>query len=203
MVACTLSGGGLSQCALPLLTALLLLFAEGTVDWATAEAIAFGSLVKSGAHVRLVGQDSQRGTFSQRHAVLTCQVRALLSLLTLRMVCSWCHALPRSCVSQDSAERYTPLNALSPSASAKLEVVSCNLSEFAVMGFEYGFSLESPRNLCLWEAQFGDFANCAQVIIDNFIAGSETKWMRPSALTLLLPHGELCGGGGGTPRPCT
>jgi len=134
---------------------------KGSVDWATAEALAFGSLVASGSHVRLVGQDSQRGTFSQRHAVLTCQ---------------------------DTNSRITPLNSLSK-GPGKLEVVSSNLSEFAVMGFEYGFSLEHPGNLCLWEAQFGDFANAAQIIIDQFIAGSETKWMRPTGLVLLLPHG--------------
>lgn len=136
---------------------------KGSVDWATAEALAFGSLVDSSkTYVRLVGQDSQRGTFSQRHGTLTCQ---------------------------DTGKRFTPLNQLSTAATAKVDIVSSNLSELAVMGYEYGFSMEHPNALCLWEAQFGDFANAAQVMIDNLISGSETKWMRQTGLVLLLPHG--------------
>ena len=149
----------------------------GKVDWATAETMAFGSLLLQGADVRLSGQDCQRGTFAHRHAVL---------------------------VDQTSCERFAPLNAMpnvegdaavaagswSPGpAHGKLDVWSSHLSEFAVMGFEYGYGLESAAVLPMWEAQFGDFGNGAQIIIDNFLAGSESKWLRQSGLTLLLPHG--------------
>ncbi len=130
------------------------------IDWATAEALAFGSLLDEGFHVRLSGQDSGRGTFSQRHAVFTDQV---------------------------TGDRYTPLDHVSN--EAKFEVLDSMLSEAAVMGFEYGFSLAEPNALVLWEAQFGDFANGAQVIIDQFLAAGELKWLRMSGLVLLLPHG--------------
>jgi 2-oxoglutarate dehydrogenase E1 component len=131
------------------------------IDWATGEALAFGSLLLEGHRVRLSGEDSQRGTFSQRHAVL---------------------------VDQNNANEYVPLNNIAP-GQAKLEVYNSLLSEVGVLGFEYGYSLADPRTLVLWEAQFGDFANGAQVIIDQFIAAGETKWLRMSGLTLLLPHG--------------
>ena len=131
------------------------------LDWATAEALAFGSLVTEGIPVRLSGQDSGRGTFSQRHSVLT---------------------------DQTSEERYVPLDNLA-SDQAVFEVHDSLLSELAVLGFEYGFSQAEPKGLVLWEAQFGDFANGAQVIIDQFIASGELKWMRMSGLVLLLPHG--------------
>jgi 2-oxoglutarate dehydrogenase E1 component len=131
------------------------------IDWATAEALAFGSLLLEGYRVRLSGQDSVRGTFSQRHA---------------------------SFVDQNTEKRYTPLRHLSDD-QGQFEVIDSNLSEYAVMGFEYGYSLADPTTLVLWEAQFGDFANGAQIIFDQFISSAERKWLRMSGLTLLLPHG--------------
>ncbi|MBB4659268.1 2-oxoglutarate dehydrogenase E1 component [Parvularcula dongshanensis] len=131
------------------------------IDWATGEALAFGTLLEEGYRVRLSGQDSVRGTFSQRHA---------------------------SFVDQETERRWTPLRHLSD-GQAEFEVIDSNLSEFAVMGFEYGYSLADPCTLTLWEAQFGDFANGAQVIFDQFISSAERKWLRMSGLVLLLPHG--------------
>jgi 2-oxoglutarate dehydrogenase E1 component len=131
------------------------------IDWATAEALAFGSLIAEGHAVRLSGQDSERGTFSQRHSVL---------------------------YDQEGEERYIPLNALAQNG-ARFEVVNSMLSEEAVLGFEYGYSLAEPNALTLWEAQFGDFTNGAQVVIDQFISSGEKKWLRMSGLVLLLPHG--------------
>jgi 2-oxoglutarate dehydrogenase E1 component len=128
-------------------------------DWATAEALAFGSLLTEGKGVRLSGQDSGRGTFSQRHAV-------------------W--------VDQQSGEKYIPLCHVE---GGRFEVRDSPLSEFGVLGFEYGYSLADPKTLVLWEAQFGDFANGAQSIIDQFIAAGEAKWLRASGLVMLLPHG--------------
>ena len=131
------------------------------IDWSTAEALAFGSLLKDGFPVRLVGQDSIRGTFSQRHSAL---------------------------VDQETEERYIPLNNISDN-QAKYEGIDSFLSEAAILGYEYGYSLDYPGSLVLWEAQFGDFANGAQVQIDQFIAPGEAKWLRMSGLVLLLPHG--------------
>jgi 2-oxoglutarate dehydrogenase E1 component len=131
------------------------------IDWATAEALATGSLCAEGNHVRLSGQDSGRGTFSHRHAVL---------------------------VDQETEERYIPINHVSP-GQAPFEIIDSPLSEAAVVGFEYGYSLADPSTLVLWEAQFGDFANGAQVIIDQFLSSGEVKWLRMSGLVLLLPHG--------------
>jgi 2-oxoglutarate dehydrogenase E1 component len=131
----------------------------GELDWATAEALAFGSLVTEGFGVRLSGQDSGRGTFSQRHAV-------------------W--------VGQDDEDKYVPLATL---PHGKFEVYDSPLSEYGVLGFEYGFALADPKTLVCWEAQFGDFANGAQIIIDQFIASGEVKWLRANGLVLLLPHG--------------
>jgi 2-oxoglutarate dehydrogenase E1 component len=128
-------------------------------DWATAEALGFGTLLNDDYGVRLSGQDSGRGTFSQRHA-------------------EW--------YDQDTAERYTPLAHVE---GAHFEVLNSPLSEFGVLGFEYGYSLADPKTLVLWEAQFGDFANGAQVMIDQFIASGEAKWLRANGLVLLLPHG--------------
>ncbi len=135
--------------------------AGAEIDWATAESLAFGSLVTEGTPVRLSGQDCGRGTFSQRHAVL---------------------------VDQETEEKYIPLANLAPD-QAPFEVIDSPLSEMGVLGFEYGYSLADPRTLVLWEAQFGDFANGAQVIIDQFISSGESKWLRMSGLVMLLPHG--------------
>src|SRR6056297_711258 len=131
------------------------------VDWATAEALAFGSLVREGHRVRLSGQDVERGTFSQRHSVL---------------------------LDQETEQRHTPLNHVSE-GQAHYEVINSMLSEEAVLGFEYGYSLSEPNALVLWEAQFGDFANGAQVVFDQFISSGERKWLRMSGLVMLLPHG--------------
>ncbi|AWD21567.1 2-oxoglutarate dehydrogenase E1 component [Fuscovulum blasticum] len=130
-------------------------------DWATAEAMAFGSLQTEGFPVRLAGQDCTRGTFSQRHS-------------------GW--------VDQTTEERYYPLNHIR-AGQARYEVIDSALSEYAVLGFEYGYSLAEPNALTLWEAQFGDFANGAQIMFDQFINSSESKWLRMSGLVVLLPHG--------------
>merc|ERR1719162_796684 len=146
------------------------------IDWGTAEALAFGSLLVEGNHVRISGQDVQRGTFSHRHAVVK---------------------------DQDTDEDYTPLNHIAkrmdpacpkeemsgPDTQAGFTCRNSILSEFAVLGFEHGYSLENPNALVLWEAQFGDFVNGAQVMLDQFIAAGEDKWLRQSGLVMLLPHG--------------
>lgn len=131
------------------------------IDWGTAEAMAFGSLLMERKHVRLSGQDVERGTFSHRHCVLH---------------------------DQQTDKRYTPLNDLSKD-QAKFTVSNSHLSEYGVLGFELGYSLESPHALVLWEAQFGDFFNTAQVIVDQFISSGEDKWLRQTGLVMLLPHG--------------
>ena len=131
------------------------------IDWATGEALAICSLLLDGHRVRLSGQDSERGTFSQRHSVL---------------------------IDQETEERYTPFNHLRD-GQARFEVINSMLSEEAVLGFEYGYSLAEPNALTMWEAQFGDFANGAQVVFDQFISSGERKWLRMSGLVCLLPHG--------------
>ncbi len=131
------------------------------LDWAMGEALAFGTLVDEGSRVRLSGQDCERGTFSQRHSVL---------------------------IDQETEDRYVPLNNVRE-GQARYEVINSMLSEEAVLGFEYGYSLTEPNALTLWEAQFGDFANGAQVLFDQFISSGERKWLRMSGLVCLLPHG--------------
>ncbi|HTH28314.1 MAG TPA: 2-oxoglutarate dehydrogenase E1 component, partial [Sphingobium sp.] len=136
------------------------MFATGkNFDWATGEALAFGSLLSEGYGVRLSGQDSGRGTFSQRHSV-------------------W--------VDQNTEEKYIPLSTV---PHGRFEVLDSPLSEYGVLGFEYGYAMADPKSLVLWEAQFGDFANGAQIIIDQYIAASEAKWLRANGLVMLLPHG--------------
>lgn len=145
-----------------LLEAKAKMFEDGKgFDWATAEAIAFGSLLTEGYKVRLSGQDSTRGTFSQRHSAL---------------------------INQDNEDRYYPLNHIRE-GQAEYEVIDSMLSEYAVLGFEYGYSLAEPNALTLWEAQFGDFANGAQIMFDQFISSGESKWLRMSGLVCLMPHG--------------
>ncbi|HEY1792634.1 MAG TPA: 2-oxoglutarate dehydrogenase E1 component [Opitutaceae bacterium] len=145
-----------------LLDARALAYKEGgPVDWGLGEALAFGTLLVEGTPVRLSGQDCERGTFSHRHAVLA---------------------------DTESGEKYTPLKNLDPK-QARFCVYNSLLSEAAVLGFDYGYSLDYPEMLCLWEAQFGDFANGAQVVIDQFIVSGESKWQRTCGIVLLLPHG--------------
>ncbi|MGA0242523.1 MAG: hypothetical protein ACO3K7_06000 [Candidatus Marinamargulisbacteria bacterium] len=133
---------------------------QKSVDWGLAEQLAFGSLIIDGHNVRLSGQDCQRGTFSHRHAVLK---------------------------DEKNEAHFIPLNQLSDTVG--FEVLNSHLSEYCVMGFEYGYSLSAPNDLTIWEAQFGDFSNGAQIMIDQYLSSSEKKWQRMSGLTLLLPHG--------------
>src|SRR6202012_3661764 len=129
-------------------------------DWAMGELMAYGTLLKEGYPVRLSGEDVKRGTFSHRHAVLTLD---------------------------NSDEQYTPMNNLG--ADAKFSIYNSLLSEYGVLGFEYGYALANPNALTLWEAQFGDFLNGAQIIVDQYLASAETKWQRGNGLVMLLPHG--------------
>ncbi|KAG9280801.1 putative 2-oxoglutarate dehydrogenase E1 component DHKTD1, mitochondrial [Astyanax mexicanus] len=136
---------------------------EGTkLDWSTAEALAFGTLLCQGFNIRISGQDVGRGTFSQRHAMVVCQ---------------------------ETSELYIPLNNIDPQQKGYLEVCNSALSEEAVLGFEYGMSIAQPKLLPIWEAQFGDFFNGAQIIFDTFISGGEAKWLLQSGMVILLPHG--------------
>jgi len=135
---------------------------EKSPNWASAEALAFGTLLAEGFHVRLSGQDVERGTFSHRHAVVHDQ--------------------------KNLGDKYCALRHLAPH-QAQFDACNSNLSEYGVLGFELGYALENPASLILWEAQFGDFANTAQCIIDQFLCCGEQKWLRQSGLVLLLPHG--------------
>ncbi len=134
---------------------------EGGIDWGQAETLAFASLLAEGTPIRLTGQDAERGTFSHRHAVLH-DVR--------------------------TGQTYIPLQHL-PEARATFSIYNSPLTETAVLGFEYGYSVQAPQSLVLWEAQYGDFANVAQVIIDQFISSGRAKWLQDSSVVLLLPHG--------------
>ncbi len=136
--------------------------ARGEVDWALGEALAIGSLLLEGTDVRLAGQDTRRGTFCQRHAVL---------------------------VDYDTGNEYVPLAHLAGPGVGRFTIHDSLLSEYAALGFEYGYSVERPEALVAWEAQFGDFANGAQIVIDNFLVAAEDKWGQQSGLVLLLPHG--------------
>ena len=133
----------------------------GKLDWATAELMAYASILLEGKHVRMSGQDVKRGTFSHRHCVVV------------------------------DKENYTPYNRLENIAAkqGEMRIFNSLLSEYAVLGFEYGYAMASPENLVVWEAQFGDFGNGAQIMIDQFIASAETKWQRQNGLVMLLPHG--------------
>ena len=137
---------------------------DNGVDWGLAEALAFGTLLREGNHVRLSGQDVERGTFSHRHAVIH---------------------------DQETGERYIPLSACSEPGKPETQLTICNsaLSEYGTLGFEVGYSQENPNSLVIWEAQFGDFANCAQAMFDQFISAGEAKWLRQSGLVVSLPHG--------------
>jgi 2-oxoglutarate dehydrogenase E1 component len=137
------------------------LFAEGEIEWATAEALAFGSLLAEGHSVRLAGEDTRRGTFSQRHAAL---------------------------IDYETGQPWVPLDAVG-GEDARFWVYDSLLSEYAALGFEYGYAQSSPETLVLWEAQFGDFINCAQVIVDQYLVAAEDKWGQRNGLVLLLPHG--------------
>jgi 2-oxoglutarate dehydrogenase E1 component len=134
---------------------------EGRIDWGQAEALAFSSLLVEGIPIRLTGQDTERGTFSHRHLVFH---------------------------DPESAEQYTPMKNLAD-AQASFEVFNSPLSEYATLGFEYGYSVGAPETLVIWEAQYGDFVNGAQIIVDQFLVSGLSKWAQTSRLTLLLPHG--------------
>jgi 2-oxoglutarate dehydrogenase E1 component len=134
-----------------------------TFDWAMGELLAYGSLLNEGNRVRVSGQDVERGTFSHRHAVVKLE---------------------------DSEEEYIPLSQLNKGNQAKFEIYNSHLSEYGVLGFEYGYAMANPTSLTIWEAQFGDFFNGAQIIVDQFIVSAETKWQRSNGLVLLLPHGH-------------
>ncbi len=136
---------------------------EDAIDWGTAEAFALGTLARQGVGSRLAGEDSKRGTFSHRHAVMVCH---------------------------DTGREWSPLAEIGAENSTTVEIVDSLLSEFAAVGFEYGYSIERADHLVIWEAQFGDFANGAQVVIDQFVAAGEARWGQPSALVMLLPHGH-------------
>ena len=135
---------------------------EDRLDWALGELLAYGTLLTEGTYVRLSGQDVRRGTFSHRHAVI---------------------------VSEDAEQDYIPLNHVQENQTAKFVAYNSLLSEYGVLGFEYGYSITNPNNLVIWEAQFGDFANGAQIVMDQYISAGETKWQRMSGLVQLLPHG--------------
>lgn len=141
------------------------LIESGKIDWATAEAMAMGSLVQDGYNVRFTGEDVERGTFSHRHLIMT---------------------------DQKTNKKHFPMvssSYMQETSKGRMTIFNSNLSEYGPMSYEYGYSLENPRNLCIWEAQFGDFYNPAQILLDQYLMGGEEKWLRQTGLTLLLPHG--------------
>eukprot|EP01083_Nonionella_stella_P271136 918525_1 len=154
---------------------------NSNIDWGTCEQLAFGSLLLEGIHVRVSGQDCERGTFSHRHCVIRDQSINEESNMINRI-----EYIPLSQGLKDNINN-KPIGDL-------FQISNSNLSEFGVLGFEYGYSCEAPQSLVIWEAQFGDFANGAQVIFDQFISSGEIKWLRQSGLVVLLPHGYEGGG---------
>ncbi|KIJ23983.1 hypothetical protein M422DRAFT_195265 [Sphaerobolus stellatus SS14] len=159
---------------------------KGTgIDWATGEALAWGSLMREGHDVRISGQDVGRGTFSHRQVTRSITIFELYKIISLT-VHAFRHAM---LVDQNTQAVVVPLNNSLPEELGRLELANSSLSELAVLGFEYGLSWERPDSLAIWEAQFGDFFNGAQVVIDTFISSGEAKWLKQSGIVILLPHG--------------
>lgn len=161
------------------------------IDWATAESLAFATLLLEGNHVRLTGQDVQRGTFSHRHAVIRNQKNGDGYTPLNNIVQHVNPSIPSIRAEHNDHDTHHKPWVMEPNTQAEFTIQNSILSEFGVLGFELGYSLENPNMLCLWEAQFGDFVNGAQIMIDQFISAGEDKWLRQSGLTMLLPHGYM------------
>lgn len=161
------------------------------IDWATAESLAFGTLLLEGNHVRLTGQDVQRGTFSHRHAVIRNQLTGRGYTPLNNLASKVCPTIPADKAEFSLEDVKNKAWEMEPDSQAHFTIQNSILSEFGVLGFEVGYSLENPNVLNLWEAQFGDFVNGAQIMIDQFISAGEDKWLRQSGITMLLPHGYM------------